>query len=302
MKEALPKLKLKTLKASPSATSSQELAAGLSPCNSQESTTEHHSGREALHASRSVSPVSSSDSSTSDTLHQHLCGSSESVGLQFFLASRLRQQLESTGSTIYSLSWKGKLTPAGRQYCQRQASAHRTSASDSSLVRTNWPTPQAHDTCGARAPRPKRDGNRNMDLLESYRHDLADAPYLLFSKAPEWAAWPTPRQADGEKNVRTLEGSLSEIQRKGGPQDVSQAAAITQPIRILAATGQTLIGSAAGMDVTGQLNPAHSRWLMGFPPEWDDCAVMAMQSFRKSPPNSSVLSWRPLTMRLRTKK
>ncbi len=39
MKEALPKLKLKTLKASPSATSSPESVAGLSPCNSQESTT-----------------------------------------------------------------------------------------------------------------------------------------------------------------------------------------------------------------------------------------------------------------------
>jgi hypothetical protein len=29
---------------------------------------------------------------------------------------------------------------------------------------------------------------------------------------------------------------------------------------------------------------------------------MAMQSYQKSPPNSSVLSWRPLMMRLRVKK
>jgi site-specific DNA-cytosine methylase len=148
----------------------------------------------------------------------------------------------------------------------------------------------------------------------------------------QMAAWPTPRQADGEKNVRTLGGALSEIQRKGGPQDVAQAAAIaawpsptannstgaghqgrdgghnlqtavslTQPIRITA-SGQMLTGSDAGMGSSGQLNPAHSRWLMGFPPEWDDCAVTAMPSSRKSQQNSSVLSWVPLTTRLKAKK
>ncbi|CAB5238178.1 hypothetical protein UFOVP162_7 [uncultured Caudovirales phage] len=46
-------------------------------------------------------------------------------------------------------------------------------------------------------------------------------------------------------------------------------------------SGPTVIGSSAEMENTGQLNPAHSRWLMGLPPEWDACAPMATPSSRK---------------------
>ena len=45
--------------------------------------------------------------------------------------------------------------------------------------------------------------------------------------------------------------------------------------------GPTVIGSTAETEKPGQLNPAHSRWLMGYPPEWDACAATAMQSFPK---------------------
>lgn len=296
MKEALPKLSQKTLTGSPSVIFSLVSAAGLSRSDLREFRKTRLAGREARLANRLARQESNSDSSTRDTSHLCSSTSSASAALQSSLGNRLRQQLQNRGCAIYRFTWKEKTTPSGLPYSQLVASAPRTNATDYSLALIDWPTPAVslitndvnmRSTDGRTKPnklgwaaamsawptpttRDHKDGKECLNVPTN----------SLLGREVWKTNWPTPRSADGEKNVRTLDGALSEIQRKGGPQDVAQPAAITQPIRITA-SGQILTGSDAWMENSGQLNPAHSRWLMGYPPEWDDCAVMAMPSSRK---------------------
>ena len=286
MKEVSRKLKLGTLKVSPSAISSPELVDGLLPSSSPESATERRSGREARRASRLAQQENSSGSSTPDTLRQYSSTSSASAALQDCLGSKLRQQLENRGCAIYKFTWKEKVTPSGLPYSLLAASAPRIKESDFSLVRGTWATPIVNDTTGS-------------------THCYSGLDRKICLKLPgqaKMAAWPTPTAND-------YKGSGETVIRKDGKDrtfdrldySTEQGLKIAQPIRITA-SGQMLTGSDAGMESSGQLSPAHSRWLMGFPPEWDDCAATAMQSFRKSLPNSSLLSWKPREQRLRSKK
>lgn len=86
----------------------------------------------------------------------------------------------------------------------------------------------------------------------------------------KWAGWPTARASDNNnKNTRTLDGALSEMRRKGTPQDLHSAALMTQ------------IGFGAETNGGGLLNAEHSRWLLRIPAAWAPCVDMAMRSISK---------------------
>ena len=105
-------------------------------------------------------------------------------------------------------------------------------------------------------------------LLEAMRNhgpDLAAAACL--------SGWPTCTANDAEKR-----GKVS--YRENAPNGLNAIATLSGPGR-LTANGQMLTGSTAGMESGGQLNPEHSRWLMGLPPEWDACAPTETPSMLK---------------------
>ena len=130
-----------------------------------------------------------------------------------------------------------------------------------------WPTPVVNDATGSKY---------------SYSQGDHDKPVLKLPGTVDLAGWPTPTVGNSEGS-QSMGVCLSDL-------NMQVQAWANGPAR-LTASGEMLTGSSAGMESGGQLNPAHSRWLMGLPPEWDDCAPTAMPSSRKSrKPSSKPIS------------
>jgi hypothetical protein len=244
--------------------------------------------------------------------------SSPSARLQWSLESKLQARMGASGSRLFVLTWKHWDMPAGPPICALRASALRTSGNDFG----SWPTPDAsiaqdgesYETWEA----------RRLATKERVKNGNGFGTPLTI--AAQMAGWPTPMAGtpaqkgyneagntdSGRKTVALVHWSTPRANKWGfpdahGSQETPLASWATPTTRdhkdgafcpnvpenaLLGrqvwATGPTSNGSPAEMACGGQLNPAFSLWLMGYPPEWESCAPQATRSSRKSRPSSSA--------------
>lgn len=239
-----------------SATSLQGLEPGHSPSVAPVGQMINQSGRPLVHVNLSARQAKEKGLLTSGTYGPPCIGWLGSAALSWCLASNLRVLTQTTGSTLYKLTWKQWVMPSGRVRFRLRASARRTSE----IERTGWPTPTASNIKNAYQDADKVIARK----LAGRQSNLQDFACL--------AGWPTPAARDhkgGYQGGRIRNGKLS-------TDTLDVVAQIAGPAR-LTASGKMLTGCCAGMESGGQLNPNLSRWLMGLPPEWDACAPTETQ-------------------------
>ena len=294
--------------------SSRALAAGHTHLDWLDLLTTSHCGPAPAPASPSAPPASIAASRTSGTCGPSSGASSKSAALQSSLESKLRARLDGRGSPLFALTWKHWDMPSGPRICALRASAHRTSGNGCG----SWPTPTVGNATGsqmakgASATGRRPDGSKatvslnavatltswptptTRDWKDGGSAD-ADVPLNSLLGRVVWlAGWPTPTTQDDNcsRIADPQEYAERRLARANKCSNLAQTAqafawagATDQPAR-LTASGKMLIGSSAATANGGQLNPAFSLWLMGYPPEWESCAPPATRSSRRLPPRS----------------
>ena len=292
-----------TCEGSCSAISSPASAGGATPCDSPAGLTTEPCGPEAAPVSRSRVRGKVLGATMPAIFGRRGFGSSESAALSSSLVSRLKARLPTAGSTLFSMIWKEKTTPRHRSVFLLRASARSTAGRECG----SWPTPVVNDTSGSGYC--YSGGDHSKIALK-----LPGAARLAIWNSPKTSDIAGPRQEDGKRSVglntqaswatpttrdhKDTGGALSNVPINALLGRQVQLASWASPtagekcrseefqegrtLNAAEALGPMPSGSRVGTASSGPLNPAHSRWLMGYPPAWDACAVTAMPSSRKS--------------------
>ena len=245
----------------PSAISSQESAVGPLPCGMQGGKIVDQSGQEVVLANLSARQTKELGKLTSGTYGRHSSTSSASVRLVSCLVSRLKQLLPTDGSTLFKLTWREKDTPSGHSVYRLVASGHRTSGSgcgSSGKGMSPWPTATSTQAGGT----PEQFLERKVKSFGAKEPKLTDLQLCVVANQME-SARPTPSKSDSK-------GS--------GPTTVRQDGVDRTFDRLDYATEQGIgtqqNGYPAKTVSNARLNPAHARWLMGYPEKWDKCSPL----------------------------
>jgi len=199
-------------------------------------------------------------------------------------AAALERRLRPIGSTECNLIYTHSVTPAGRRLFHVVPSMRPIEGTDCGL----WPTPCAGDSkwrCSSREAALRRIAAPNKQVsLEVAAHaalcptptslapakngnnEAGNSAGLVAIRAHALAMWPTAAAADAHK----------------GAQKYTPDKGMTLAPAVYHHLGSRTPGSSATTEKPGALAPEFVAWLMGFPPEWLECAPETMPRKPKS--------------------